>query len=61
MKIIYDQEREVYIVKIADTESAMVLNTQDIAEARDEFVRFMTRLFNDAICEQLKGQSEENK
>lgn len=60
MKIVYDQEREVYIIKIAATESAMVFSTKDIAEARDEFVRFMTKLFNEAICEQLKGNSEEN-
>jgi hypothetical protein len=60
MKIIYDQERQVYVIKIADTETIIVLNTQDIAQARDEFISFMTRLFNDAICEQLKSQSEEN-
>ena len=54
MKVKYDDEKSAYLVKLDCCESVTFLNTDDIVEARQIFVEHMTRLFNDAICEQLK-------
>ena len=54
MKVIYDDEQEVYIVKLEDFENTTIINTDDIVEARERFIKGMTTLFNDAICDALK-------
>lgn len=54
MKVIYDDEQEVYIVKLEDFENTTIINTDDIVEAREHFIKGMTTLFNDAICDALK-------
>lgn len=54
MKVVYDDEKRVIIVKIENIETVTVFNTTDIVEARDCFVKCMTDMFNDAICRKLK-------
>lgn len=53
MKIIYDKSQEMYAVVLEHPETATFVHTKDIVEAREEFIKCMTRLFNDAICEKL--------
>ena len=55
MKIIYDGKECRYIANLEDYENITILNTDDIVEAREYFVEHMTSLFNNALCEQLKG------
>ncbi len=55
MKVIYDPDGELYVIKLENSETTTLINTRDIVEAREEFVKCMTRLFNDAICEKLKN------
>lgn len=54
MKIIYDDKEDRYIVNLENYENIVVLNTNDIVEARKYFIENMTLLFNNAIREQLK-------
>ena len=54
MKVKYDDEKNAYIVELDCCESVIFINTDDIVEVRRIFVEQMTRLFNDALCEQLK-------
>jgi hypothetical protein len=59
VKIIYDNHQEIYLVKIEELETVTMIHTNDIVEAREEFVKCMTRLFNDAICEKLTDRQGE--
>ena len=54
MKVIYDDIQEIYIIKLEGYDNVYLANTNDIVEARDYFIENMKRLFNNAICEQLK-------
>lgn len=54
MKVIYEPHQGMYLVEIKEPETVTWINTRDIVEAREEFIKMMTRLFNDAICEALK-------
>ena len=54
MKIIYDNSQEIYFIAIEEPENITMIHTTDIVEAREEFVRCMIELFNDAICKKLK-------
>lgn len=60
MKIIYDDRKEVYIIKIENTETVTMIHTNDIVEVREEFVRCITQLFNNTVCAALKNKFEEN-
>ena len=53
MEIIYDPDGELYVIKLESPETTTLINTKDVVEAREEFAKCMTRLFNDAICEKL--------
>jgi hypothetical protein len=55
MKVIYDKHQEVYMVKLEPLEAVTYIHTKDVVEAREEFIKCMTRLFNDAICGSLRG------
>jgi hypothetical protein len=61
MIIIYDKHQEVYHIQIEPSETVTIFNTSDIVEAREEFIKCMTRMFNDAICNKLQdgGKDEE--
>lgn len=54
MKIAYEPHQGMYLVLLEEPETLTWINTRDIAEAREEFVKRMTWLFNDTICEALK-------
>ena len=54
MKVIYDKEQNIYCVDFERFELPLFLNTDDIAEARELFIKHMTFLFNDTVREQLK-------
>ena len=54
MRIIYDNNQNVYGVQIEPSETVTILNTDDIVEARKEFIAKMTRLFNESICKKLE-------
>ena len=54
MKIIYDDHKETYIIALEHPETVTCVNTNDITEAKEEFIRCMTRLFNNAVCAKLK-------
>lgn len=60
MKIIYDTDQNVYCVKVEYPETITLINTEDIVEARTEFINRMTSMFNYAVCEKLKQKHEEN-
>ena len=55
MKIIYEPYQEIYIITLEDKETLTYVNTRDIVDAREEFIKYMTRLFNDTVCEKLKN------
>ena len=59
MKIIYDVHQKAYLVKIEEIETLTMFPTTDIVEAREGFIKCATRWFNNAICEQLKGEQNE--
>lgn len=54
MRVIYEPNQGMYLVEIKKPETVTCINTKDIVVAREEFIKMMTRLFNDAICESLK-------
>ena len=54
MKVIYEPHQGLYLVKIEYPETVTWINTRDITVAREEFIKSMTELFNDAICKALK-------
>ena len=54
MKVIYDKEQGAYRVDFERFEPPLLLNTDDIVEARELFIKHMTFLFNDTVSEQLK-------
>jgi hypothetical protein len=54
MRIIYDRHQQIYGVRIEEPETVTIINTTDIVEAREEFIKCMTRLFNDAVCKKLE-------
>lgn len=54
MRIIYDDKVHLYGVCLEPPDTVMWLNTSDIAEARTMYVERLTKLFNEAVCEQLK-------
>ena len=54
MKIIYETNQNVYGVRIEPSETVTILNTDDIVEAREEFISKMKWLFNEAIRKKLK-------
>lgn len=56
MKIIYDNHQGVYLVKIEELETVTCINSKDIVEVREEFIKCMTTMFNNAICEELKNK-----
>ena len=55
MKIVYDMDQNIYCVKVEYPETITLIHTEDIVEAREEFIRRMTSMFNYAICKQSKG------
>lgn len=57
MRIIYEKNQEVYGVEIEPSETVTIINTDDIVEARKEFIAKMTRLFNESICKKLEYNS----
>lgn len=60
MKIIYDTDKQTYFVKVEYPETDLLICTYDIAEARSEFISYMTRLFNDTVCHQFASDYDEN-
>ena len=55
MKVIYDKEVSAYRIDFEKFfELPLLLNTDDIVEARELFINNMKFLFDDAVREQLK-------
>lgn len=54
MKIIYDTKEDMYFVKTEYPETEIYINTNDITEARAEFLERMTRAFDDTVCDKFK-------
>ena len=54
MKIGYDNQQKVYLIKIEHPEDVTWVSANTIAEAKEEFIKGMESLFEAAICEQLK-------
>lgn len=52
MRIIYEPHQGMYLIDIE--EPIIWMNTRDIVEAREMFIKYMTEMFNDAICEALE-------
>lgn len=61
MKIIYGEREEAYVIQLSEAERVTIVNTSDIVEAREYFLKSMTRLFNDAVNKSLKTNFEEYK
>ena len=55
MKVIFDDEQKMFLVSVEHPETETWINTDDITKAREEFIKRMTWLFNDAVCGQLKA------
>lgn len=58
MQVVYDNSQGVYIVKINGPTTEIFINSTDIVEAREIFIDEMARMFNHAVCEQLKLEQE---
>lgn len=54
MKVIYDSYSEIYLIKIEESETVIHFSAKDIVEAREELIRYITRLFNDVVNNKLK-------
>ena len=61
MKIMYGELEKAYFIQLSEPESVTVVNTTDIVEAREYFLKNMTMLFNDAVNKSLKTNFEEYK
>ena len=48
-------KNKMYIIEIDETERITLINTDDIVEAREEFLKKMEWMFNQAVLEKLKG------
>ena len=59
MRIMYGELEEAYFIQLSESERVTVVNTTDIVEAREYFLKSMTRLFNDAVNKSLKTNFEE--
>ena len=55
MKIIYDDKQETYYIELEYPENVILVNTTDIAKAREYLIENMTTLFNNAINKQFKN------
>lgn len=53
MKIIYDNELQGYIIAFEDIDSPILVDADDIVEARDCLVKHIVSEFNSAIQERL--------
>lgn len=53
MKVLFDNERNIYVVEMNDNETVTYLNTDDIAEAREWFIERMSWFFNSAVNDAL--------
>lgn len=54
MRIVYDRHSKIYGIEIEKLETVTIINTSDIVEAREEFIKCMTKLFNDAVCKKFE-------
>jgi hypothetical protein len=54
MKITYDNDSKMYFITFDPNETVTYINTDDIVEARDEFIEKMKWMFNQAVREKLK-------
>lgn len=55
MKVTYDKEQAAYRIDFEELfKLPLLLNTDDIVEARGLFIKHMTFLFNDTVRKQLK-------
>jgi hypothetical protein len=54
MKVLYDDKLNIYKVRLKDSETLVLINTSDIVEAKKRFLNYMSTLFDNAVCEQLK-------
>ena len=61
MKVIYCNTEKVYVMQFSPGESVTIINTEDIVEAREEFLKRMKWMFNNAVCETLNGAYIEQK
>ena len=57
MKIVYEEKEELYCVTLSNEEGVIIINTNNIVEARDYFIENMTRLFDDAVNKRLKNMN----
>ena len=51
MKIVYDPYAEAYLITLE--ESVFYFDTIDIVDAREKFIKQLTILFNNTVCEKL--------
>lgn len=56
MKIIFDNKDDIYRIKIEDEETTILIKTDDIAEAKAEFVNRMTWLFDSSVRAKFKEE-----
>jgi hypothetical protein len=60
MEVVYCNIEKVYLIKMSPSEAVTIINTEDIVEAREEFLQRMKQLFNDAICKRLNYTPKES-
>jgi hypothetical protein len=54
MKIIFDDKQKMYNVVVEVSEMSTWINTTDLFEAREEFVRRMKWMFDNEVCKKMK-------
>lgn len=53
MKIGYDNQQKMYLIKVEHPEDVTWVSANTIAEAKEAFIKSMESLFESAICMQL--------
>lgn len=53
MEIIYDDKLRIYEIKIEYPETEICISTDDLFYAREEFIKRMTWLFNNTVCQKF--------
>ena len=56
MKVMYDSKQNVYVVQLEELEDITIIHTDDVAEAKKNFINSMSELFNKAVNEKLKAE-----
>lgn len=61
MKIRYDSNNKVFVIKIDPLETTTIVHTTNLVEARQMFIEHMTGIFDNTVRDKFKSECDENK